>query len=34
MWPMLLLVLGLTLLQLVVLAQPMEMRGTLLGPGL
>ena len=32
MWPMLLFVLGFTLLQLVILAQPMEMRGTVLGP--
>lgn len=32
MWPMLLFVLGFTLLQLVLLAQPMEMRGTVLGP--
>ena len=32
MWPLLLFVLGFTLLQLVILAQPMEMRGTVLGP--
>jgi len=32
MWPMLLLVVALTALQILVLAQPMEMRGTLLGP--
>lgn len=32
MWPMLLFVLGFTLLQLLILAQPMEMRGTVLGP--
>jgi polyferredoxin len=32
MWPMLALVIGLAVFQLLVLAQPMEMRGTLLGP--
>lgn len=32
MWPMLLFVLGFTLMQLLVLGQPMEMRGTVLGP--
>ena len=32
MWPMLLLVVGLAAFQLLVLAQPMEMRGTVLGP--
>lgn len=32
MWPMLLFVVTLTALQILVLAQPMEMRGTLLGP--
>ena len=32
MWPLLLFVLGFTAMQLLVLAQPMEMRGTILGP--
>ena len=32
MWPMLAFVVLLTALQILVLAQPMEMRGTLLGP--
>jgi polyferredoxin len=32
MWPMLLLVLAFTAMQLLILAQPMEMRGTVLGP--
>lgn len=34
MWPLLLFVLAFTALQLVILAQPMEMRGTVLGPTL
>ncbi len=32
MWPMLILVIGLAVVQLLILAQPMEMRGTVLGP--
>ncbi|MDZ7707295.1 MAG: hypothetical protein U5J97_05260 [Trueperaceae bacterium] len=32
MWPMLILVIGLAVFQLLILAQPMEMRGTVLGP--
>jgi len=33
MWPMLLLTIALAAGQLLVLAQPMQMRGTVLGPG-